>query len=271
MIQGPIRITRFSPSSQQAPEPDLTANPEFILGQILCCPQTGRLWLVGAANGTNTKQVRQVLPWVRSTDGATSMRMTNNNGSMKIAGNGSISLCDAVFIDGNGLTYASGLLFGDSTGFVSGVTAQDLKLWEQDESLGTDPANPTSLQISIQQAYGRSYFQMNAPSVVWFNLTLQFYHNNNYQVTAALEYFNHQNGNSKPIQVVTGNSQGGYMQLNMTAVGNFDVNFPDISLRAYADTSGVVHRPVQAANSWPTQPSNASFQYKSRFTYLRMI
>lgn len=271
MIQGPIRITRFSPSSQQAPEPDLTANPEFILGQILCCPQTGRLWLVGAANGTNTKQVRQVLPWVRSTDGATFTRMTNNNGSMKIAGNGTINLQDSVFIDSNGLTYASGLLSGDVNGYVSGVTAQDLILWDYDEPIGTDPANPTSLRISQQQAYGRWYWQMAQSSVVWFNLTLQFYHNNNYQVTAALEYFNHANGNSKPIQVVTGNSQGGYMQLNMTAVGIFDANFTDISLRAYADTSGVVHKTTQAANSWPTQPSNASVQYKSRFTYLRMI
>jgi hypothetical protein len=284
MIIGPISPTRFVPGSTKAPEPNLAVNTEWTTGQLLQCLQTGRLWTVGTVNNSQNQQVRQILPWVISTDGQTSTRTTNSSGALKIqvgqgGSLGSVNLFDSIFVNQDGvLTVAgTGVMVADSTGTVQYSPPINIVLEDSDELLSTSAAASVPLYMINSNAMGAVSLDGKYHIVG----CLQFDHNNPYSVTMALEACNSANSQYYPIQVVHQSSQGGWMQLSLNQVHEFIAGTASFSsdsfrIRAFASVNGVYHKPYDTAGTplWPTNvpggyPSTNS-RYRSSVTAQRV-
>lgn len=287
MITGPISPTRFIPSSTKAPEPDLAVNGDWTTGQLLQCLQTGRIWVVGTANGTTTQQVRQVLPWVRQPVATPTVgtQIVNNGGAMKVQKEvtagvtfGEFDMFNALKVNSNGevaIPGFSGVACFDSTNLLTTTSCQAQTVEDSDETLSTNSASPTVLYHVNQDVNGWMSFNSNNPGVYLLSTTRQFYHNNTYTVHMAIEFTPNSIAGTVeyyPLIYQTLNSPpgGGYQSLTLTGLVNTNTSFPAFRVRAWASTAGVVHRPYSGVNQWPSYPvsPNAGYQVQSRSNML---
>lgn len=283
MIIGPISPTRFVPASTKAPEPDLSVNPEWTTGQFLQCLQTGRIWVVGTANGTTTQQVRQVLPWVRQLVATPTVgtQIVNNGGVMKVQKEatagvtfGELNLFDTLKVNSNGEIIApgfSGIACFDETNSLNITSVQPFIVEDSDETLSTNSSAPTVLYHVNQDANG--WIQPSRPAQYLLTTTRQFHHNNNYVVHMAIEYTpNIPIGGSTyyPLIYHSQSSPAGYMSMTLTALAPLGGSQGWFRVRAWASETGVVHRPYSGVNQWPSNPvsPNAGYQIQSRSNML---
>lgn len=285
MIIGPISPTRFIPASTKAPEPDLSVNPEWTIGQLLQCLQTGRIWVVGTANGTLNQQVRQVLPWVRQPVATPTVgtQIVNNGGSMKVQKEvtagvtfGEFDMFNTLKVNSNGEIVApgfSGIACFDETNTLNLPSATTFIVEDSDETLSTNPSAPTVLYHVNQDANG--WLQPNRAGQYLLATTRQFYHNNAYAVHMAIEYTpNIPTGGSTYYPLIyhsqTSPPGGGYMSMTLTGIALLGGTQGWFRVRAWASEAGVVHRPYSGVNQWPSNPvsPNAGYQTQSRSNML---
>lgn len=285
MIIGPISPTRFIPASTKAPEPDLSVNPEWTIGQLLQCLQTGRIWVVGTANGTLNQQVRQVLPWVRQPVATPTVgtQIVNNGGSMKVQKEvtagvtfGEFDMFNALKVNSNGEIIVpgfSGIACFDETNTLNVPNVTTFIVEDSDETLSTNPSAPTVLYHVNQDANG--WIQPVRAGKYLLTTTRQFYHNNAYVVHMAIEYTpNIPIGGSTYYPLIyhsqTSPPGGGYMSMTLTAIADLGGSQGWFRIAAWASEAGVVHRPNSGVNQWRSNPvsPNAGYQTQSRSNML---
>lgn len=287
MITGPISPTRFIPSSTKAPEPDLAVNGDWTTGQLLQCLQTGRIWVVGTANGTTTQQVRQVLPWVRQPVATPTVgtQIVNNGGAMKVQKEvtagvtfGEFNMFDTLKVNSGGevqMPGFTGIPCFDSTNTITNPAYAARIVEDSDELLSTNSASPTVLFHVNQDANGWLSFSGNNPGIYLLSTTRQFYHNNTYTVHMAIEFTpNTAAGTVEyyPLIYQTLNSPpgGGYQSLTLTGIASATTAGAAFRVTAWASTASVVHRPYSGVNQWPSYPvsPNAGYRVQSRSNML---
>lgn len=283
MIIGPISPTRFVPASTKAPEPDLAVNQDWTTGQLLQCLQTGRIWVVGTANGNTNQQIRQVLPWVRQNVATPTIgtQMTNSSGSLKVQKDpsagivlGEFNMFDTLVVDSDGsvkIPGFTGIPAFDSTNTLTFPTATSFVVEDSDETLSTNPASPTVLYHVNQDVNG--WLETSQAGTYLLSTTRQFYHNNTYTVHMAIEYTPNAGGSTfYPLvyHTLTSPPGGGYQSMNLNALAPLGGGTGWFRVRAWSPQTGVVHRPYSGVNQWPSNPvsPNAGYQEQSRSNML---
>lgn len=276
-IEGTIALSYFTPPNTKAPEP----SPALIdgYGQTFCCPQTGRIWITGAATGQNTPQIRQVLPWVRNTAGTVETVMQNNSGNMKVTGTGDFNVHDMLRVDpNNGMYYTTGILSGNNDGLIEGRVAAT---WAMMGPINLTLSTTTPVGLSMGDSFDPFNFPngycVNYPqfSGHWVHGSLRFDHPNQYKVTVAIEQFNIITGASRVLHLSSQDSRGGPMQIGFETVVNTGADNATYGtscrVRAIADVAGVVWYGKTAAGAWPESPATGVPQVSSTISHLRFL
>lgn len=254
MITGPIAPRHyFMPTA--SPDPN-TQSVQGLEGELLSDRATGRLWVNMTAGAATWLQC---LPHVRGSSGTTGVRMVESSGNLRVENpsglTGGMDAFGQLTLDSSGayLPNLSGASAGAVyTDFATGQVraAVPMRITITSDVTLTNTASPTTItELS---------YTATETEVVICNFVGTFYHSNNYQISAALQYFAGATAFDTQVSTTHHLQNGGWTSIAL--FGRFTLNAGDrIRVLAWPDTSGVTLKSLPQV----TFPTSAGFPTSS--------
>lgn len=262
-IGGHVLLRTYNPPTAVAPNPDIAiAQPLALeIGEVLVCPQTGRMWLMGQVG--NAGVFHPILPHVRADAPATTATVaSNSNGVLSVgdaAGStdGAVNLFNYAYVDASGVRLQAhdpnSILILDSDNYVRSSSLGTKEL-TTDFTL-TDTVNPTTITVMNFTPTEAGKYQ--------YDVKLQFFHNNIYSVSAGI-YLREGAGINTYLSTGTVSQQsGGWASINMTAVSDLQAISHSLRVSIIPSVTGVLLK-RQSEFAFPIGPLGQDFAMATR-------
>lgn len=216
-LTGPISPKYYLVYTAPSPNPTFSAFSAF--NELIVCNFTGRMWLRRNAD------VVQALPYVATDNGTTAVKMINDSGNLKCvlpsgATNGSLNVFDKLVVNSTAPYLPS----------YTGASSGTLYCEAADGKVATSLATRSVLSTDFTATFAGVTSTLTnltftpvaaANSVYKFECVLTFYHNNQYTVTAGLQFYRNASNNAVVSSSSVTSQSGGWTTISLYATLTF--------------------------------------------------